>query len=164
MRRIVLFGAAGLVIVALLSGGFLMWRSVHSHSTTTAAHTAAPSAPIAKVSHAPVVLPANAPKIGVGLDPDIIDPFAQRLAKVNSLAHKMIVTNAEYHDNDAGQRYFVAIVTSCQDLNKLWSIDRGALMAKVETPLRLKADFATFAFVESDSQGQWGVAACDGTT
>jgi hypothetical protein len=80
--------------------------------------------------------------------------------KVNELASKQIVTAAEYHDNDAGQRYYVAIVTSCKDLEALWPIEKGTLAAKVETPLGLRR-FDKFAFVERSSEGQWGVATCD---
>jgi hypothetical protein len=73
----------------------------------------------------------------------------------------MIVTTAEYHDNDGGQRYFTAVVTSCKDLNRIWNIKRGVLAAKVEQPLRLNDDFATFAFVEYYSPGQWGLSPCE---
>jgi hypothetical protein len=84
--------------------------------------------------------------------------------RVNEMAHKVIVTNAEYHDTDQGQRYFVAVVTSCKDLDALWSIKRGDLESKVEGPLALKSDFSIFSFVEYFQQGQWGVESCDGTT
>jgi hypothetical protein len=163
MRRIILRAALLVVVIALVSGGVLYWRGLHGRPAK-AASAKVPSRPAAKASHAPVVLPADAPKIGVDLAPDVIDPFALRLAKVNALAHRMIVTNAEYHDSDAGQRYFTAVVTSCKDLDALWPIKRGVLVAKVEGPLQLKADFPIFAFVEYYQQGQWGVASCDGTT
>ena len=155
------------VVIALVSGGVLYWRGLLGHSTKAASAkgpSAPANAPAAKASHAPIVLPANAPKIGADLDPEVIYPFAKRLTQVNGLAHKVIVTNAEYHDSDAGQRYFTAVVTSCKDLNAIWPIKRGLLDTKVEAPLHLKADFPTFAFVEYYQQGQWGVAACDGTT
>jgi RNAse (barnase) inhibitor barstar len=109
-------------------------------------------------------LPSDAPKVGVDNDPEVVYPFAERLMKVNALAHKRIVTNAEYHDSDSGQRYFVAIVTSCKDLDALWSIKKGVLESEVEAPLRLKSDFEIFSFVEYFQQGQWGVGSCDGTT
>jgi hypothetical protein len=83
--------------------------------------------------------------------------------KVNAMAHKRIVTNAEYHDSDSGTRYFVAIVTSCKDLDAIWPIKKGVLASKVEGPLGLKSDFSTFSFVEYFQQGQWGVSSCDDT-
>ncbi len=107
-------------------------------------------------------MPSGAPVIGADLDPEAIDPFDVRLAKVNQMAHKMIVTNAEYHDSDDGTRYFIAVVTSCKDLNALWPVDKGVLASEVEEPLHLKSDFATFSFVEYFQQGQWGVQSCEG--
>jgi hypothetical protein len=82
---------------------------------------------------------------------------------VNAMAHKAIVTNAEYHDTDAGQRYFIGVVTSCKELDAIWPIKRGVLSSKVEGPLGLKSEFPIFAFAEYFQQGQWGVSACDDT-
>jgi|GEM_PF-3914292 hypothetical protein len=153
------------VVVAIVAGGVLYWRGIigHPSAKTASASTKAPSAKPAAPTK-PFVAPPDAPVIGADLDPVAIDPFDARLAKVNQLAHKMIVTNAEYHDSDDGTRYFVAIVTSCKDLNALWPIDKGVLAGKVEDPLRLKSDFATFSFVEYFQQGQWGVQSCEGVT
>jgi hypothetical protein len=149
------------IVVALIAGGVLYWRGIIGHPKPVVA-----LAPGAKptASHKPLVLPSGAPIVGVDNDPEVVYPFAERLMKVNEMAHKRIVTNAEYHDTDAGQRYFVAIVTSCKDLDALWPIKKGVLMEKVEGPLRLKADFDIFSFVEYFQQGQWGVSSCDGTT
>ena len=123
------------IVVGGIAGGVLYWRGIIGH-----------------------------PKAVVANDPTVVYPFAERLMKVNALAHKRIVTNAEYHDSDSGQRYFVAIVTSCKDLDALWSIKKGVLESEVEAPLRLKSDFEIFSFVEYFQQGQWGVGSCDGTT
>lgn len=166
MRWTLVIRAASLVVAfAVVSGGVVIWRSFQGHpaKTVSAKVPATANTPKAKPTHVVVNLPENAPKIGNDLDPDVIYPFAKRLAEVNSLARKMIVTNAEYHDNDAGMRYFTAVVTSCKDLNELWPQTRGVLDAKIEGPLRLKTDFATFAFVEYYSQGQWGLSPCDST-
>lgn len=57
-----------------------------------------------------------------------------------------------------------AVVTSCKALDALLPVKRGALLAEVEVPLQLKADFPIFAFVEYYQQGRWGHASCDGTT
>lgn len=161
MRRIaVLRAALLLVVLAVAGGGYFAWRNVHGHAARTArTGPAKPAAP-----RAAFVPPPGAPKVEADLDPDTVDPFAVRLAKVNLLAHKTIVTNAEYHDSANGQRYFTAVVTSCKDLNALWDIKRGVLAAKVEGPLALKADFPIFSFVEYGQAGQWGVISCDGTT
>lgn len=167
MRRNALIRVALLIIViAGVTGGVLYWRGIIGHPTKTASASnakgpgekATPKAP-----HAPLVLPSNAPKISPELDPEVIDPFALKLAKVNAMAHKIIVTNAEYHDTDGGQRYFIGVVTSCKDLDAIWSIKRGVLSSKVEGTLGLKSDFPIFAFAEYFQQGQWGVAACDNT-
>ena len=153
------------VVIALVAGGVLYWRGIIGHPKQIAAKSpGAAKTPAAKASASPAPLPSGAPVIGFDNDPQVVYPFARRLMQVNKLAHKMIVTNAEYHDTDQGQRYFVAVVTSCKDLDKLWPIKRGVLEAKVEGPLQLKTDFATFSFVEYFSQGQWGVLSCDGTT
>src|ERR1700677_2310132 len=121
------------VVVAVIAGGVLYWRGIIGHPSKTAS-TAAPGAktPSAKptASATPFVTPSGAPIIGEGLDPAAIDPFDLRLAKVNEMAHKMIVTHAEYHDSDGGTRYFVAVVTSCKDLNALWPINKGVLATK----------------------------------
>lgn len=155
------------VVVAVIAGGVLYWRGIIGHPSKTA-NAAAPGSktPGAKASESPkpFVAPSGAPVIGADLDPTAIGPFDLRLEKVNQMAHKMIVTNAEYHDSDDGTRYFVAIVTSCKDLNAIWPIDKGVLAEKVEGPLRLKSDFATFSFVEYFQQGQWGVQSCEGVT
>ena len=159
--------AIAVVAVAVLGGGgFLAYRTFFVHAPKTAVAAKGPGAtskPSAKPSYTPIALPANAPKLGVDLDPGAIYPFAARLAQVNKLAHAMLVTNAEYHDNDAGQRYFTAVVTSCKALNARWPIARGVLYSKVIEPLHLRDDFTTFAFVEYFSQGQWGLSPCDGT-
>jgi hypothetical protein len=149
------------VVVAGIAGGVLYWRGVIGHPKQVAGVAPAKAAPNA--AHAPIVLPSDAPKISAELDPEVIDPFALKLAKVNAMAHKIIVTNAEYHDTDGGQRYFIGVVTSCKDLEALWSIKRGVLQSKVEGPLGLKNDFPIFAFAEYFQQGQWGVSACDNT-
>jgi hypothetical protein len=151
------------VVVVLIAGGVAYWRGWIFHPVKTANATGAGPAKPAAV-HKPMVLPSDAPIVGAEMEPAVVDPFAVRLMNVNAMAHKKIVTNAEYHDNDAGQRYFVAIVTSCKDLDALWPIKKGVLDAKVQQPLHLTTDFATFAFVEYFQQGQWGVASCDGTT
>jgi hypothetical protein len=153
------------VVVVLVAGGVLYWRGIIGHPKTAVAKTGAP-APKPTKSHVPLVLPSDAPKTlsAADNDPDVIYPFAKRLMKVNEMAHKAIVTNAEYHDTDSGQRYFVAVVTSCKDLDAIWPIKRGILESKVEGPLGLKADFPIFSFVEYFQQGQWGVGSCDGTT
>jgi hypothetical protein len=158
MNRTVILRLLGLVVVvaAVAAGGLFGWRYLHRGS--------APKTVAKKAPATPRPLPPNAPKISTDMDPIAIDPFVRRLARVNTLAHKMIVTNAEYHDTDGGQRYWTAVVTSCKDLNALWPIKRGVLDAKVETPLGLKTDFPIFAFVEYSSSGQWGVAPCDNTT
>lgn len=117
---------------------------------------------VAKVTPPPAPLPPGAPEVTADYDPQIAYPFARRLAAVNKLAHKTLVTAAEYHDSDAGERYFVAVVTSCKDLLRTFPIKNGKL-ARVEEPLQLRSDFPTFAWVERDGQGQWGVASCDGT-
>ena len=155
----------GVVVVALIAGGVLYWRGIIGHPSAKTANVGG-KAPAAKptASAKPFVAPSGAPVIGEGLDPAAIDPFDLRLAKVNEMAHKMIVTHAEYHDSDNGTRYFVAVVTSCKDLNALWPIDKGVLATKVEDPLRLKSDFATFSFVEYFQNGQWGVESCEGVT
>jgi hypothetical protein len=156
------------VVVALIAGGVLYWRGIigHPSKVVAATGTGAAKAPAPKVSHAPLVLPSGAPKVlsSADNDPEVVYPFAKRLMKVNALARRPIVTNAEYHDTDSGQRYFVAVVTSCKDLDALWSIKRGLLESKVEGPLGLKSDFPIFSFVEYFQQGQWGVGSCDGTT
>jgi hypothetical protein len=151
-----------LVIIGGTAGGVLYWRGIIGHPLKTASANVPAPKPVA--SRPPFVAPPDAPAIGADLDPAAIDPFVLRLAKVNELAHKMIVTNAEYHDSDSGQRYFVAVVTSCKALNALWPIDKGVLESKVEGPLALKTDFPTFSFVEYFQQGQWGVQSCEGVT
>lgn len=154
------------VVAALIGGGVLYWRGIIGHPAKTASTKLNGPAPKATSSHAPLVLPSNAPKTlsTADNDPEVVYPFAKRLMQVNKLAGKQIVTNAEYHDSEAGQRYFVAVVTSCKDLDAIWPIKRGVLEAKVEGPLHLKTDFSIFSFVEYFQQGQWGVASCDGTT
>jgi hypothetical protein len=164
MRRIVRIGLA-VAVVAVVALGVLYWRGMIFQAPKTVA--AKPGAPAkATPSPAPLVLPSDAPKTlsATDNDPQVVNPFAKRLMKVNAMAHRMIVTNAEYHDTDAGQRYFVAVVTSCKDLDAIWPIKKGVLMNKVEAPLQLKAEFSIFSFVEYYQQGQWGVGSCDGTT
>ena len=165
MRRNALVRVALLVVVvALAGGGFLYWRSTQAApKTASAAPGQSPASKLIAKKYAPAVLPSDAPKIAVDADREVIDPFALKLEKVNAMAHKMIVTNAEYHDTDGGQRYFIGVVTSCKDLNAIWSIKRGVLSSKVEGPLGLKSNFPIFAFAEYFQQGQWGVAACDNT-
>lgn len=149
------------IVVGGIAGGVLYWRGIIGHQKAVLAKAAGPKA---TPTHKPMVLPSGAPIVGVGNDPAVIYPFAERLMKVNALAHKRIVTHAEYHDSESGQRYFVAVVTSCKDLDALWPIKKGELESKVEGPLHLKSDFEIFSFVEYFQQGQWGVASCDGTT
>ena len=167
MRRNALIRVALLVVVvAFVGGGLLYWRGLIGHPTKTASTggVKGPAAkPTAKATFVPLVLPSDAPKIATDADREVIGPFALKLARVNAMAHKMIVSNAEYHDTDGGQRYFIGVVTSCKDLDAIWSIKKGVLAAKVEGPLGLKNDFPIFAFAEYFQQGQWGVAACDNT-
>jgi hypothetical protein len=153
-----------IVVVAVIAGGVLYWRGIIGHPTKTA--SAAGAAPKVKATATPGPLPSGAPKTlsAADNDPTVINPFAKRLMTVNEMAHKTIVTNAEYHDSDGGTRYFIAVVTSCKDLNALWPIDKGVLASKIEDPLHLKSDFATFSFVEYFQQGQWGVQSCEGVT
>ncbi len=161
MHPIALLRAALLVVViVVVAGGVLVWRGILHLPVHGGAKA---GAPVAKASRAPFVPPKSAPKFDPALDPDAIDPFVVRLAKVNALAHRMIVTTAEYQDNDGGQRYFLAIVTSCKELNAIWPIKKGVLQAKVEGPLQLKDDFSIFSFGEFQQSGQWGVVSCDGT-
>jgi hypothetical protein len=152
------------VVIAVVAGGVLYWRGIIGRPAKMASATAA--TPKVGATATPAPLPSGAPKTlsAVDNDPAVVNPFAKRLMRVNEMAHKMIVTNAEYHDTDQGQRYFVAVVTSCKDLDALWSIKRGVLESKVEGPLALKSDFSIFSFVEYFQQGQWGVESCDGTT
>ncbi len=156
------------VVIAVVVGGVLYWRGIIGRPAAKTASTTAPGAKASgakpSASATPFVTPSGAPVVGADLDPAAIGPFDLRLEKVNQMAHKRIVTNAEYHDSDDGTRYFVAIVTSCKDLNAIWPIDKGVLAEKVEGPLRLKSDFATFSFVEYFQQGQWGVQSCEGVT
>jgi hypothetical protein len=107
-------------------------------------------------------LPAEAPAITDGLDMATVYPFAKRLALVNRLAGRKIVTTAEFHDSDAGARYYTAIVTSCKDLESLWPIKNGSL-DKITARFRL-TEFDKFVFVQRDSEGQWGMISCDGST
>lgn len=155
-------GVLLVVVVALVAGGVLLWRGI----LHLPAHTAAAPRPAATKSARPFVPPPGAPKFDPlqNKEADAIDPFVARLAKVNAMAHRQLVTFAEYEDTDGGQRYFLAIVTSCKDLNALWPINKGVLMEKVEGPLQLKTDFSIFSFAEYYSNGQWGVQSCDGTT
>lgn len=148
------------VVLALAGGGVLAWRVLHGGFKL--AFNKGP-APARRPTPGPFVPPPYAPKAGADMDPEAIDPLVVRLARVNALAHKMIVTTAEYHDTDGGQRYFVGVVTSCKALNAIWPIKRGVLMAEVEAPLRLKDDFPIFTFAEYGQAGQWGVLSCDGT-
>jgi hypothetical protein len=149
------------IVVVLIAGGVLYWRGIIGHPKPVVATAPRPKA---SPTHKPMVLPSGAPIVGVGNDPEVIYPFAERLMKVNAMAHKQIVTHAEYHDSESGTRYFVAVVTSCKDLDALWPIKKGVLESKVEGPLGLKSDFATFSFVEYFQNGQWGVSSCDDTT
>jgi hypothetical protein len=162
MRRSALIRIAAIVVaVALIGGGVLYWRGLAGKPKQTA--STAPAKPQAKATHAPLVLASDAPKISAEADRTVIDPFVLKLMKVNAMAHKAIVTNAEYHDTDAGQRYFIGVVTSCKELDAIWPIKRGVLSSKVEGPLGLKSEFPIFAFAEYFQQGQWGVSACDDT-
>jgi hypothetical protein len=149
------------IVVGGIAGGVLYWRGIIGHPKAVVA--AAPG-PKATPTHKPMVLPSGAPIVDAASDPTVVYPFAERLMKVNAMAHKQIVTHAEYHDSDSGQRYFVGVVTSCKDLDAIWSIKKGVLESKVEGPLRLKSDFDIFSFVEYFQNGQWGVSSCDGTT
>jgi hypothetical protein len=168
-RGLIVRIALAVVAVAVVALGFLYWRGAifHAPKNVAAAKPGAPGTPAkATPSPVPLVLPSDAPKTlaAADNDPQVVNPFAKRLMKVNAMAHRMLVTNAEYHDTDAGQRYFVAVVTSCKDLDAIWPIKKGVLLNKVEAPLQLKTDFAIFSFVEYFQQGQWGVGSCDGTT
>jgi hypothetical protein len=149
------------VVIVAVVGGVLVWRGILHLPVQAGAKTAA--SPLAKATRAPFKPPATAPKFDPALDPAAIDPFVVRLAKVNAMAHKTIVTNAEYQDSDGGQRYFLAIVTSCKELDAIWPIKKGVLQAKIEGPLQLKDDFSIFSFGEFQQSGQWGVVSCDGT-
>lgn len=155
-------GVLLLVVVAIVVGGVLLWRGVLKMPT----HTASAPRAAATKSPTPYLAPPGAPKFDPvqNKEADAIDPFVSRLAKVNAMAHRQIVTFAEYEDTDGGQRYFLAIVTSCKDLNAIWPIAKGVLQEKVEGPLQLKDDFSIFSFAEYYSNGQWGVQSCDGTT
>jgi hypothetical protein len=166
MRLGILRAVFLVVVIALVAGGVLYWRGIIGHPSKTVAGKGNAPAAKATPTHAPIVMPSGAPKTLSALDndPEVILPFVKRLMKVNAMAHKMIVTNAEYHDTDQGQRYYVAVVTSCKDLNALWPIKKGVLEEKVEGPLGLKSDFSIFSFVEYFQQGQWGVSSCDDTT
>jgi len=155
-------GVLLVVVVALVVGGVLVWRGIlHLPTQTASAPRPAPTK-----TRAPFVPPAGAPKFDptTNKEADAIDPFVVRLAKVNAMAHRPIVKFAEYEDTDGGQRYFLAIVTSCKELNAIWPINKGVLQQKVEGPLQLKDDFSIFSFAEYYSNGQWGVQSCDGTT
>jgi hypothetical protein len=168
MRRNALIRVVLIVVaVALAGGGVLYWRGLIGHpvETATAGNPKTPGAkPAAKPAvYKPVVLPSDAPKIASDADREVIDPFVLKMEKVNALAHKPIVTNAEYHDTDGGQRYFIGVVSSCKDLDAIWPIKKGVLASRVEGPLNLKSEFSIFAFAEYYQQGQWGVAACDNT-
>jgi hypothetical protein len=106
-------------------------------------------------------LPPEAPDVDKSLDPLVEGPFAFRLADVNRAAGRKIVTYAEYHDSDAGQRYYTAIVTSCKDLLALWPLQNGSL-ARMTLKFHLD-EFERFVFVERFSEGQWGLSSCDET-
>jgi hypothetical protein len=155
-------GVLLVVVVAIVAGGVLIWRGIlHLPVRTASAPRPGPTK-----SATPFAPPVGAPKFDPlqNKEADAIDPFVVRLAKVNKMARKQIVTFAEYEDTDGGQRYFLAIVTSCKDLNALWPINKGVLQEKVEGPLQLKDDFSIFSFAEYYQNGQWGVQSCDGTT
>jgi len=64
-----------------------------------------------------------------------------------------IVKFAEYEDTDGGQRYFLAIVTSCKDLNAICQSTR-VLQQKVEGRCSSKR-LSIFSFAEYYSNGQW---------
>jgi hypothetical protein len=165
MRLGILRAVLLVVVIALIAGGVLYWRGIIRLPSRTVAKANVPAAK-ASPTHAPVVFPSGAPKTVEGLnnDPEVMLPFVKKLMKVNAMAHKPIVTTAEYQDTDQGQRYFLAVVTSCKDLNALWPIKKGVLEEKVEGPLGLKSDFPIFSFVEFYQNGQWGVSSCDDTT
>jgi hypothetical protein len=151
---------------------------LHRAPPTFAVHTPAPGPPKPTPSPVPTLmpLPPEAPHVSDGLDPRVIGPFAFRLAGVNKLAQEkigatktvngkpvpnLLVAEAEFHDSDAGGRYFTAIVTSCKDLLELWPI-KGGKLREVQQKFHLD-EFDKFAFVERYSEGQWGLSTCDGS-
>ena len=163
----ILFAAIGLAVVAGIAAAIwlfavpLFFRVVLHRAPPAVAARPTPSP---RPSPTPTLepLPADAPAVTDGLDLQVAYPFARRLALVNRLAGRKIVTIAEYHDSDAGQRYYTAIVTSCADLDALWPIKTGKLDA-VTARFRL-SEFDKFVFVQRDSEGQWGLLSCDGST
>ena len=165
--KLVLFVVLGLAVVAGIAAAIwlllvpLFFRVVLHRAPPTVAVQASPKPkPSPTPTFAP--LPADAPAITDGMDLPTVYPFARRLALVNRLAGRKIVTVAEFHDSDAGQRYYTAIVTSCKDLESLWPIKTGRL-DEITARFRL-ADFDKFVFVQRDSEGQWGMISCDGST
>jgi hypothetical protein len=174
--QVLVAGAVVVVLLAVGAGGWAVFRGIppllHIPGLGPGPQAkSSPNAPAAKpaavakkpVEQKPEPLPSGAPEIGPDFEPKLAFPFARRLHQVNLLARKRIVTDAELHKSDAGQLYYTAVVTSCKDLEALWSIRKGVLDRKVQQPLRLKTDFPIFAFVQHDSVGQWGVIACDDT-
>lgn len=168
--RVVLALVAVLVFLAALAA--LTWfllvplffkMVLHRAPPSIAVHTPAPRPATPTPSPVPTLmpLPPEAPHVSDGMDPRVIGPFALRLAGVNKLAGKKIVTEAEFHDSDAGQRYYTAIVSSCKDLLELWPI-KGGKLQEIQTKFRLD-EFDRFAFVERYSEGQWGLSTCDGS-
>ena len=168
--RVILAIVAVLVFLAALAA--LTWfllvplffkMVLHRAPPAIAIHTPAPRPATPTPSPVPTLmpLPPEAPHVSDGMDPRVIGPFALRLAGVNKLAGKKIVTEAEFHDSDAGQRYYTAIVSSCKDLLALWPI-KGGKLEEIQTRFRLD-EFDRFAFVERYSEGQWGLSTCDGS-
>lgn len=165
--KLVLFVLLALAVVGGIAAAIwflavpLFFRVVlHRAPPVVALHASPAPKPSPTPTFAP--LPAEAPAITDGLDMATIYPFAKRLALVNRLAGRKIVTTAEFHDSDAGARYYTAIVTSCNDLTSMWPIKNGSL-DKITARFRL-ADFDKFVFVQRDSEGQWGMISCDGST
>jgi hypothetical protein len=169
LRRGIVIGV--LVVAVLGAGGFeaftFVWGRLHPTVFATRRVVVAvkptpkptpnPFLAIEATLHGP-----DDPDFDPTQDPSAIVPFVQRLERVNEMAGKKLVINAMYRDNSGGDRYFLAVVTSCQELNRLFPPTK--LAENVEEPLRLADDFPTFAFVEYDSDGQWGVGPCGNPT
>ena len=170
---------AGLVAAIWFFAIPLFFKVVlHRAPPTLAVHTPPPGPPKPTPSPVPTLmpLPPEAPHVSDSMDPRVIGPFALRLADVNKLAQEkigatktvngkqvpnLIVTEAEFHDSDAGGRYYTAIVTSCKDLLELWPV-KGGKLYEVQQKFHLD-EFDKFVFVERSSEAQWGLSTCDGS-
>lgn len=167
LRRAILVSAFGVVIVGAVGYGAFayVWGRLHPAALQ---RVAVISKPTPKPTPKPTVDPMiaveatlhgpNDPDFDTTQDPDAIVSFVRRLERVNEIAGKKLVINAMYRDNNGGDRYYLAVVTSCDELNHIFP--PAKLAQRIEEPLRLADDFATFAFVQYDSDGQWGVASC----